>query len=176
LYSAIFGGGSGAGGEFANNVTWFFNTITSAIGNVIKQARIMIEIFAIMIEATKAAFSGDFTTYLNKSMEFGAKLQEFMETVNDQWNQFSNSNFSSNFSSSGSIGTPALSLPQGINASSANTGDSVSTNMIGASSLDVYIHNASPHPIDRSTIQAIAEAMAKDLGMRGNKVTYAGAY
>lgn len=87
LYTAIFGNGS-TGSEFANQITWFFNTITSAIGNVVKQFRILIEILAISVEATKAVFSGDFETYFNKSMEFGSKWEEFMSSVADQWTQF----------------------------------------------------------------------------------------
>lgn len=163
LYAALFGGdGSANGNNFANQVSWFFNTITSAIGNMISQARILIEILAIMVEATKAAFSGDFTTYANKSYEFMAKWQEFFATVGNQWDQFTQPTM------------PVL-PPLSLDNASYDSGGSIGASSVGRNApLDVYIHSDSTLPTDRQSLQAIAEYLSKELNLRGNKVTYAG--
>lgn len=184
LYKALFGDGS-SGSEFANKITWFFNTVSSAIGTLVKQARILIEVFAIMVEATKAAFSGDFNTYIQKSMEFGAKIGEFNQTVADQWSQFSQlfSNQPQGGYATGGItqggtvlvgekGAELVDLPGGSRV--WDHGQSMGRLSGGKQqNITITIKNEGTLAIDRKTIDEIAMQLQRKMNLQGNRFVLA---
>jgi hypothetical protein len=179
LSNAIFGGGEGGGG-LGSFMTNFSNIVTSAVSTMVSQIRILIEMLAIMVEATKAAFSGDFNTYVNKSLEFGAKFGEFWNTVQNQWGNFTNPQ---GFATGGTAvtagryivgenGAEMVDLPGG--AKVYDHGQSMSRLGGGGNSYNITINIDGRTTIDRSMIDQLTAELQKQLNRKGNRLAWAG--
>lgn len=91
LWKAFFGGESTAEDNGRSTVSFLekmFGAISKTIGTIISQSRILMELLAINVEATKAFWSGDFDTFYRLWSENDAKWQEFGEVTQGQWDFF----------------------------------------------------------------------------------------
>lgn len=91
LWNSIYGGSNGvSGNSFANVVTNIFTTITESLGGMLKYLRNTLDLLNVFVEATKAAFSGDFATYLGLRNQFNDLISEYGNIYDTQRNTIQN--------------------------------------------------------------------------------------
>jgi len=177
LWGNLFGGGGADGAGFANKITHFFSVISGAIGTMLSQFRIMMDILNIMIEATKAAFSGDFQRYWDLRNDFNNSWSEFQNVTSSQWQNFS-SMFGGGYASGGMVATGGRILvgeqgPELIDVPGGswvhNNTDSMNM-MGGGRRIDVYVHANGTMPTDRAAIRQLAIELQREFTMNGARV------
>lgn len=93
LWTAVFGGEEGddpetAGRKLVSRFMNFIGLVTSAIGTIISQIRIMIDGLGYAISAVKSFLSGDFDAAGEAAKNFTASMKEFGEVTGGQYQKF----------------------------------------------------------------------------------------
>lgn len=188
LWKAMFGEPEGgAGGGVVRFLEGTFEAIGRTLGTIITQVRIMMDILATAIEATKAFASGDFTKFMELSQRSADLWREFGDVTGGQYDWFRN--FMQNGPGTSGRATGGRSTfggmtwvgERGPELVNLPGGSHVYTNaqsmaMAGGSqhlSITLDVRGESALPADRNKIRELAAALQRELQLTGARVVTA---